>query len=179
MEDELSVGEALRRFRARNGIADDNAATWTCRLGPLVLRLPNFQWRRRAIARHDLHHILTGYPCSLGGECQMAAWEFAAGRYPHPAATLFCLPLVALGVLFSPRALWSAFRAGRRSESLYGSAVTDALLGSPLAALRAAASCRSTRNGAARDVMAFSLLVAQSFLLLLAPAALAGILLLL
>lgn len=40
----------------------------------------NFNWRRQAIAHHDLHHIVTGYPCSLAGEVQVAAWEFAAGR---------------------------------------------------------------------------------------------------
>lgn len=179
MEPDLSAAEELRRFRRRNGIAEDDAATWTCRLGPLTLRLPNFQWRRRAIARHDLHHILTGFPCTLRGECRMAAWEFAAGRYPHPAATLFCLPLVALGVLLSPCALWSAFRAGRCSESLYGIAESDDLLCRPLPALRAAASCQAPYKGATRDVLAFSLLVAQSFLLLLAPMVLTGILLLL
>jgi hypothetical protein len=51
------------------------------------------KWRRDAITRHDLHHILTGYSCTMTREMQMAAWEFAAGRYRHWAATLFCLPL--------------------------------------------------------------------------------------
>jgi len=69
MTRELSVGEALSRFRKANGIPCDNATTWFCKFGPLRLRLPNFRWRRRAIARHDLHHILTSYPCTLRGEC--------------------------------------------------------------------------------------------------------------
>lgn len=170
MGQDPSVGEALAAFRAANGIPADGAATWTCRLGALTLRLPNFGWRRRAIARRDLHHIVTGYPCTLRGECRMAAWEFAAGRFPHPAATLFCLPLVILGLLWSPRAIWSAFLAGRRSESLYGIGLSDTLLKSPLRRLRATVETGSRRPATLADVAAFSLLAAQATALVLAPA---------
>lgn len=165
MHEETTLGDALAEFRRANGISRDTARSWTCRLGPLTLRLPNFRWRRRAILRHDLHHVLTGYPCTLRGEFQMAAWEFAAGRFPHPAATLFCLPLVTGGMLWSPRAMWSAFTAGRRSHSLYARDDTDALLATPLASVHAAA--RSDVSIA--DAFAFALLVAQAFLLVGAP----------
>lgn len=165
MREEVTLGEALAAFRHANGIPRDEARSWTCKLGPLTLRLPNFRWRRRAILRHDLHHVLTGYPCSLRGEFQVAAWEFAAGRFPHVAATLFCLPLVAAGVLWSPRALWQAFLAGRRTRGLYAIADTDALLARPLPGVR-------IREGAVptmADAGVFALLVAQSFLLVLLP----------
>ena len=165
MQEETTLGEALAEFRRANGIPRDEARSWTCRLGPLTLRLPNFRWRRRAILRHDLHHLLTGYPCTLRGECQVAAWEFAAGRFPHPAATLFCLPLVAAGVLWSPRAMWSAFTAGRRSRSLYARDDTDTLLATPLGSVQTAA--RSEPSIA--DAFAFALLVAQALLLVAAP----------
>jgi len=59
-----------------------------------VVPVPNFSWRRAAIQRHDLHHMLTGYPFTMRGEFQVATWEFAAGRYPHWGATLLLLPLV-------------------------------------------------------------------------------------
>jgi hypothetical protein len=136
----MSVGEALAAFRTANGLdpAAATAPTWIVRLGPLRLRLRNFAWRREAILRHDLHHLLTGYPCTARGECQMATWEFAAGRFPHPAATAFCLPLVLLGALWSPRAIWAAFRRGRKARSLYSTAITAALFRSSVAALAAA-----------------------------------------
>jgi hypothetical protein len=51
---------------------------------------------------------------------QMAAWEFAAGRYRHWAATLFCLPLALMGLIWAPRKTARAFRAGLISTSLYG-----------------------------------------------------------
>jgi hypothetical protein len=134
-------------------------------VGPVTLRLPNFRWRRRAILRHDLHHVLTGYPCTLRGEFQMAAWEFAAGRFPHPAATLFCLPLVAAGLLWSPRAIWAAFTAGRGSHSLYAVADTVTLLAMPLGSVPVAA----RRDAPVTDAFAFALLVAQALLLVAAP----------
>ena len=115
----LSRDEALAILRcAAAGEAD--AASWTCPVGPVTLRLPNFAWRRRALAAHDLHHLMTGYPMTMRGEFQMAAWEIGAGRYPHWGATLMCAPLVLAGLIWSPAAIARAFRAGLRSRSLYG-----------------------------------------------------------
>ena len=113
----LSREAALALLRC--GRADEGTPSWPCAIGPLTLRFPNFGWRRRAIAAHDLHHLMTGYPMTMRGEFQLAAWEFGAGRYPHWGATLFCGPLILLGLLWSPAAMWRAFRFGRRSESLY------------------------------------------------------------
>ncbi len=115
----LSRDEALAILRgATTGEAE--AKSWTCAVGPVTLRLPNFGWRRRALAAHDLHHLMTGYPMTMRGEFQMAAWELGAGRYPHWGASLMCTPLVLAGLLWSPAAILRAFRAGRRNRSLYG-----------------------------------------------------------
>ena len=130
----VTVGEALAAFRLANGLATDESLrrSWTCKLGSLTLRLPNFAWRRKAILAHDLHHLLTGYPCTLRGECQMAAWEFGAGPMPHWAASLFCLPLIPWGLIWWPRSTWHAFIRGRRSQSLHGAASLDRFLLAPL-----------------------------------------------
>lgn len=119
----------LAAFRRANGLSlvPMTERRWTVRLGPLTLTLPNTRWRRRAIDRHDLHHVVTGYPCGLRGECQVATWEAAAGMFPSAAAQLFCLPLVPLGLLIAPRRTAAAWRAGRASRSLYG--VPDEALG--------------------------------------------------
>jgi hypothetical protein len=136
----LTLGDALAEFRTNNGLAVDEAtrSSWTCRLGPFVLRLPNFQWRRRAILAHDLHHVLTGYPCTMWGECQMAAWEFGAGPMPHRAAAWFCLPLVVAGLLWSPQHIIRAYRAGRRSRTLHGHQAITGLLALSVETVRAA-----------------------------------------
>ncbi len=133
-----TVGEALREYWVENGLdsTPTSSSTWTCRMGPVTIRLPNYDWRRRAILTHDLHHILTGYPCTMRGEFQLATWEFAAGRFPHPAATLICLPLVIAGILWSPRAIFSAFLFGRRCHSLYGTDIAnEEFLNTPISTL--------------------------------------------
>ena len=117
-----TVEDALRHHYALSGLPADGgqtAATWILRFGPLSLRLRNFSWRQRALSRHDVHHVLTGYACTPTGEMEMAAWEFAAGRFPNVFSTAFCLPLVALGALTMPRRSLAAFARGRRSRTLY------------------------------------------------------------
>lgn len=132
-----TAAEALAIHYSANGLDADPALspTWTCQIGSLRVRLPNWKWRGDAITRHDLHHILTGYPCTMTGEMQMAAWELAAGRYRHWATTLFCMPLALAGLIYAPRQTAKAFRNGLRSQSLYDLKLD---LGTPLATLRAA-----------------------------------------
>ena len=114
----LTREQALALLRRTAGGAV-HADSWTCRFGPLTLRFPNFAWRRHALRAHDLHHLMTGYPMTMRGEFQLAAWEQGAGRYPHWGATLFCAPLILIGLCWSPRAIWRAWRAGRAALSLY------------------------------------------------------------
>jgi hypothetical protein len=118
----LPAREALRLHYAASRLPADGgrgARHWKLELGPLALRLRNFEWRRRALPYHDLHHVLTGYACTPGGELEMAAWEFAAGRFPSVLSTLFCLPLVGAGALVAPRRSFRAFVRGRHSRTLY------------------------------------------------------------
>ena len=134
----IKVGEALRDFRTANALCqtEREARWWIVRADLVALPLPNFAWRRRAIDAHDVHHLLTGYPCTVEGELLIAAWEWGAGRYPHWGATLFCGPLVLAGLLCMPRRTLGAWRHGRHSRSLYRHADLETLLDLPLAAAR-------------------------------------------
>lgn len=174
VEGDTTVRDALAAFRRENGIPTDAAsrAWWSCRIGPLRLWLPNFRWRRHAILAHDLHHVLVGFPCTMRGECLMAAWEFGAGRMPHPAAALFCLPLVLLGCLWSPRRTWDTFLLGRHSSSLHDLGVGDGLLDSSIGQTRDDYSPRRRAQARASDYVRFAQLVLGAALILLLPAAL-------
>jgi hypothetical protein len=180
MNADQTLREAQAQFLSANGLPADggeHARAWNCRIGRITLTLPNFAWRKRAIVRHDLHHVITGYECGLVGEFEMAAWEFAAGRFNHICATAFCLPLVTMGAVAAPRRTFAAFMRGRASETLYESPLDRALLDMPLhaARIRFAPSARPPR---AADRFAFLLLVAQGAAILAAPA-LAGVIALL
>jgi len=165
----------MRSFSAGDGEGGANASHWYPGEGILHVRLPNFAWRRRAIARHDIHHLLTGYPHTRAGEMQMAAWEFAAGRFPHPAATAFCLPLVAMGAIAFPRRTYDAFVRGRRSTSLYQTELTDDLLDSPAADLQSRFAPGSPAASTIRDKIAYAGLVGLSLAMLAAPFLLLGL----
>lgn len=111
--------DPLEVLRAAHGLEQADAAHWTFCIGLLRFRLPNFAWRQAAIDAHDRHHLITGYPLTLTGEIQLAAWEWGAGRYPDWRATLFCSPLILAGAIALPRRTWRAYAAGRQCESLY------------------------------------------------------------
>lgn len=164
--------QALVMKRAEQGLDPtyDTAPTWPFTIGPVTIPMPNFSWRRAAIQRHDLHHILTGYPFTMRGEFQVATWEFAAGRYPHWGATLLLLPLVVMGLFWSPTAIWRAFMKGRGETSLYRPALRDAAARLSLDALAKRARIHVRRHRAA-DVTAFAWLVMQSAAVVVAPIA--------
>jgi len=136
----------------------------------------NFSWRRQAIAHHDLHHILTGCPLTLLGEMQVATWEYAAGRYRNVFANLFCLPLVALGCIVAPNAVWSAFRHGRRSLSLFATPITPDLLGLRVEELQARFTNRRPAQPVWLDLALFAGLVGLSALSIVGPIGIAWLL---
>ena len=168
--------QALVMKRAEQGLdpAYDTAPTWPFTIGPVTIPFPNFSWRRAAIQRHDLHHILTGYPFTMRGEFQVATWEFAAGRYPHWGATLLLLPLVVVGMLSSPAAIWRSFMKGRGELSLYRPELHDAVERLSLDALAKWTRVQA-RGPQVVDAVAFAWLVLQSAAVIAAPIAAIGV----
>lgn len=164
--------QALAMKRAEQGLDPlyDTAPTWPFTIGPVTIPMPNFSWRRAAIQRHDLHHMLTGYPFTMRGEFQVATWEFAAGRYPHWGATLLLLPLVVIGLLWSPTAIWRAFMKGHGELSLYRPEMCEAAGRLSLEVLVERTRVQG-RNNRATDVAAFAWLIVQSALVIAVPIA--------
>jgi hypothetical protein len=172
--DRGTVKEALRWHYSANGFPVDggrSAEEWALRLGPFNLRLRNADWRRRALERHDVHHVLTGYECTPIGEMQIATWEFAAGPFPSLRSTVFCLPLVGVGALIIPRRSLAAFVRGRRSRTLYAAPLSTDFGSIDLAALRREVLPAAQPSMTLGDVGPYVVLVASSLALLFAPVA--------
>lgn len=137
---DTTLREARDLFYAAHEFPQDGGVTrakWSpigCR--DLKVYLPNFKWRRKAIPFHDLHHIVADYEFCPTGEFQVAAWEFAAGKYPNIFTTLFCIPLVSMGALSIPKKQFRAFVRGRRSRTLYGNYDYETLLNKTLGEIR-------------------------------------------
>ena len=134
----LTVGQALAAFQAANRIdpAATAAPTWSVRIGPLTMRFSNYRWRRQTLAAHDLHHVLTGYSCTLRGEFEMAAWEAASGGFPNAGAAAVCGGLIVAGLIACPRRTLRAWRRGRASRNLHRAPLVATLLARPLPDLR-------------------------------------------
>ena len=82
--------------------------------------LPNPPARRRAIMRHDLHHVVTGYGTNLVGEAEISAWELRRGlRGLGLYVCALVISLAALGLVIAPRRTIRAWRASSRTASLF------------------------------------------------------------
>ncbi len=117
----VKVRDAIKLHRQKNNldIESDTAPNWTCKLGPCSLKLPNFKWRKQTICKHDLHHIITQIPCSMTGECRIAAWEYSSGSFPNLYAACFCFPLILLGLIIMPKKTIEAYKWGKKCKNLY------------------------------------------------------------
>src|SRR5688572_1778448 len=81
-EPSATMREARARYFEVNDFGVDGGYqdAWVdFKLGPLPMPFPNTQGRLRAVAYHDLHHILTGYDTEIIGELEISAWELGAG----------------------------------------------------------------------------------------------------
>jgi len=106
-------------------------------MGPISMPIPNLEGRKRAIRYHDLHHLMTGYQTDFNGELEIASWEIGAGCGRLWFAWAINLQGLMLGMMVNPRRFIRAWARGRRSTSLYGRPVDDALLDMTVARLRA------------------------------------------
>lgn len=172
-EASMTLREARSAFYRREGFPSDGGvdehrwSPFACR--DLKVYLPNFKWRRRALPVHDLHHVITGYRFTPCGEFEMAAWEFAAGRYPHVLSTFFCLPLVSMGAVVIPKRTFAAFVRGRRSKTLYDEHNLGALLDKTVRDAQRKCLPAGTANADYRDCWAFVALVTASALVISSP----------
>lgn len=86
--------------------------------------IPNWDNRRKAVLRHDIHHLLTGYKSELLGEFEIAAWEIASGCMNHFAAYLLNSGGLVAGILIYPKSTFKAFIIGCRTSNLYQQSIT-------------------------------------------------------
>ncbi|HLT37320.1 MAG TPA: hypothetical protein VK034_13600 [Enhygromyxa sp.] len=155
---DMSVLAARTRYFTDNEFGDDGgySSRWVtlARLGPVKLGFPNTAARVRAVSRHDLHHLVTGYDTDFLGEAEVAAWELASDCRDFRAAWVLNLLAMPIGMLRNPARVRRAFARGCSSKNLYGEPFTEQLLQERLGDLRARlgvdAAANSSLTGAQR-----------------------------
>ncbi|MEX1366841.1 MAG: hypothetical protein AB1Z98_27185 [Nannocystaceae bacterium] len=128
------------------------------RLGPVPLRLPSPECRKRVLPLHDLHHALTGYRADILGEAEISAWELGGGLGPHAIGYALDLLTLSWSPLLAPRRVWRAFVRGRHSRNFYRDPLPlpPTLLEEDLQQVRERLGLhRDPPKGNARDALAF------------------------
>ena len=151
LPDNLTLRQARELYLANNGFSMEEYTKPTVELpifGKMV-KFPNPPSRQRAIAYHDLHHMLTGYGTNWEGEAEISAWELRAGCN---TGFLWFINLGGLlvGLFRAPLRTWRAFRRARGQRTLYvdGRDLT-AVLDLPLAEVRRQLGIPAGGHGAA------------------------------
>jgi hypothetical protein len=91
----------------------------------LTLYIPNFTARRKAVLKHDIHHIVTGYTSTMKGETEIGAWEIGSGCSHYWAAWVLDASGFMTGILFNLWGVLKAFARGRRTRNLYFDNISD------------------------------------------------------
>lgn len=91
----------------------------------LFFYIPNFSTRKKAVLKHDIHHIITEYPSNIKGETEIGAWEVASGCKTYWIAWALNLYSLVMGIWFNLPGVYQAFVRGRRSGNLYSNLITD------------------------------------------------------
>lgn len=169
---DLLVSDALERMGLGRSPFEDvqlEEDWWYFEVWGYKIYCYNFAWRRKALPIHDLHHVVTTYPCTMRGEMQVATWEFAAGRFKNIFANLFCLPLVAVGVCIIPHKTFSAFRLGKKSHSLFDQMLVKDMAKLTVGELRSLTKTDRPTGSVWSDFIKFAVLASLSAALILMP----------
>jgi hypothetical protein len=122
--DDKPLREILPQFYAAYNLPPDGGSSSSFVKIDLTKKfhvfIPNFDARRKAVIKHDIHHITTGYSAgSMLGEAEIGAWEIASGINGYWAAYVLDIAGAMYGLLISPRKVFKAFVRGRRTKNLY------------------------------------------------------------
>ena len=129
----------------------------------ISLYFPNFDARRKAIFKHDVHHMVTGYTSTFKGETEIGAWEIGSGCRHYWAAFILDIAAITPGMLINATGVYKAFVRGRRTKNLYADLIPDEqVMDMPLAQIKKRLLLdydASKTNGNLLDVLFFVLLL--------------------
>ena len=125
-----TVREIIERHRTESGMAANGGVSdrWVVlRVGRIPMPFLNTSARRKALAAHDVNHMVAGVSTGNVGEAEISAWELASeGCGKYPAAWMLDLAGMLLGMVWAIR-VTKAFAAGRRMKNAYAFDIDEVL----------------------------------------------------
>ena len=114
----MTVREKLEAYYASKGLGSPDGWFAMVVFGKRVRLFP-LGPLQPLLMLHDLHHMLSGYDSTVGGEAQVIAWEIGSGGFgKYWFAWMDFLKIVALA-LFFPVRFRAAWIRGRQFRNLY------------------------------------------------------------
>ena len=140
-ESQKTPREVLSQFYKENNLdADGGDASASVKIElfkGICFYFPNFDQRRKAVIKHDIHHLLTGYSTVLKGETEISAWEIASGCKKYHAAFFINTSGLMMGFPLNFFGILRAFARGRKTKNLYADKITtEQAMDMPIAVLR-------------------------------------------
>jgi hypothetical protein len=130
--DSLTPNDILPQFYEAHNLGEDggNKIEYVTIVFSKYLQvyIPNIQDRKKAVLKHDIHHILTGYESEIIGEFEIAGWEIASGCMIYWVAyALNSLGLI-MGLFLAPRRMIAGFVRGSYSSNLYLQKIDESVM---------------------------------------------------
>lgn len=117
----MIISEKLQQFYNnnnldKNGGEDNNFFTMKFRL--FSLKLPNSNFRKKAVYIHDIQHILFDCDITWKGESFIAGWEVATGIWKHFPISIMALWATGFSFLNYPKEVIKGYKTGLKYHGI-------------------------------------------------------------
>lgn len=120
MDDKLSA--ILSDYFEEKDLGEEGglyADFYKAKIGNYSFLLPNTKGRKKALIKHDIHHLITEYEVDFKGELEIGGWEVASGCADYYGIWMLNLIGMATGIFLIPRRTYQAFIRGIDNKNLY------------------------------------------------------------
>ena len=130
--DNLTVKDALPQLYSQYNIqldgGIDDPSVKVELLKGVNIYIPNLESRKKVVLKHDMHHLLTGYPLNMKGETEISSWELSTGcNHNWFAYGINTLGMIT-GIPFNPIGIWKAWKRGKHTRNLYNEKYQEEVL---------------------------------------------------
>ncbi len=169
----MTVQEHLLAFYKANGVPDQGGADlnhFHFKIAGITLRLPNPEFRKKAVHLHDIEHVVFDCDTSWRGEAFIAGIEVGTQVWKHFPVCLLSFWAMGYSLWLYPKEVWHGFKVGSQSQGLFDLPQSqETLMGMDLQALKTMLRQSNRRSTALGIALRFAAWVAVCQIVLSFP----------